>query len=368
MRGRENRKKEKRTGVRKFAGITARASMSIAAGLLMLSYLSVIVNPATLWIVSLFGLLFIPFLLLNLFLLFWAVKRRSKTVFIPLVAILPALFFIGSYFRIGSQTQPEDVSGRDTVKIVSYNVGRFMQGKNLSRTECMEKACNYLNSLDADIICLQEFYWKDDSSAKSYLKRHFKGYFLEYYILKSRRGYSGNVTLSRFPTKTKGVVKFDNSTANFSLYSDYAIGDETVRIYNCHFESYNISLSGIVHSIRHRMSETLKQTEEKMKRGITLRPKQVDKVIKHISQCTLPSVVCGDFNDNPMSYTYYRMSKGRGDSFREAGKGFGATYSHLWPLLRIDYVMYPDIYDAVSHTTPKVEFSDHYPVIAEIEM
>ena len=105
-----------------------------------------------------------------------------------------------------------------------------------------------------------------------------------------------------------------------------------------------------------------------MKRSITRRPKQVDKVFEDIENCPVESFVCGDFNDNPMSYTYFRMTRGRKDAFVEAGEGFGATYSLLWPMLRIDYVLFPDIYKAISHYIPKVPYSDHYPVVTEIQL
>ena len=94
----------------------------------------------------------------------------------------------------------------------------------------------------------------------------------------------------------------------------------------------------------------------------------MDQVFSDIEKCTEDTFVCGDFNDNPMSYTYHRMRRGRKDAFVEAGHGFGATYAGLWPLLRIDYILLPDSYMTVSHKIPRIEFSDHYPVIAEISM
>ena len=105
-----------------------------------------------------------------------------------------------------------------------------------------------------------------------------------------------------------------------------------------------------------------------MKRSITRRPKQVDKVFSDIENCPVDAFVCGDFNDNPMSYTYYRMTRGRKDAFVESGHGFGATYADLWPVLRIDYILFPDKYMSVSHRIPRIPFSDHYPVVAEISI
>lgn len=69
-----------------------------------------------------------------------------------------------------------------------------------------------------------------------------------------------------------------------------------------------------------------------------------------------------------MSYTYYRMTRGRKDAFVEAGHGFGATFATLWPMLRIDYILYPESYRALRHDIPRIPFSDHYPVVTEIRL
>ena len=62
-------------------GITNRVLMLIAAALLVLSYASAFVNPAKAWYMMLPGLFFFPLALLNLFLLVWAVVRRSGRLF-----------------------------------------------------------------------------------------------------------------------------------------------------------------------------------------------------------------------------------------------------------------------------------------------
>ena len=66
-----------------------------------------------------------------------------------------------------------------------------------------------------------------------------------------------------------------------------------------------------------------------------------------------------------MSYTYHKLSYNRKDTFKESGKGFAATYSVLWPMLRIDYVFIPESFEGLSHKTIKCDFSDHYPVVTE---
>ena len=354
-----------------FFGLTSRVIMLIVAGLLILSYASIVVNPAKVWFISLVGIFFIPLSVVNLLLLLWAVKRRSKSFMIPLLALLPAFFFAGRYVRI--DTEEERIARMshtgNTVKIVSYNVGRFAlhEGEFSSRSDCADSVFSFILEQDPDIICLQEFHTDDVDKVRTFLRRRMGDYKAEYYLFPTGGGAFGNLTLSRLPVKGKGVVKFDGSS-NLAIYTDYRHGDKDFRVYNCHFESYNISLSGILRAIAGKDKGIFTETGNKMKRSITRRPKQVDQVFEDIERCPVESFVCGDFNDNPMSYTYYRMTRGRKDSFREAGHGFGATFASMWPMLRIDYILFPEDFKAVSHRTPRVPYSDHYPVITEIEL
>ena len=207
----------------------------------------------------------------------------------------------------------------------------------------------------------------DAENIRSLLKKRLGDYHAEYYMFPTSRGAFGNVTLSRLPVKDKGVLKFDGST-NLAIYTDYDYKGRKFRVYNCHFESYNISMSGLLKEMLSKDSKVFSETGNKMKLSITRRPKQVDRVFSDIEDCPVDAFVCGDFNDNPMSYTYYRMTRGRKDAFVEAGDGFGATYASLWPVLRIDYILFPEKFKAVSHEIPRVPYSDHYPVITEIEL
>ena len=324
-------------------GITNRVLMLMAASLLVLSYASAFVNPAKAWYMMLPGLFFFPLAVLNLFLLLWALFRRSKAFVIPLVALLPTLFFAGRSVRL-EKTADIMEGGMPAVKMVSYNVGRFsgMRDRNgkVLRDECKDSVFSFLTRTDADT-----------------------GYDYDFYVFTGRYGCFGNVTLSRFPIADQGVVKFSRS-ANLALFTDIEALGQRFRLYNCHFESYNISFPGIVKAVIDRKDGIWKETGEKMRHSLSLRPKQVEQVLAHISDCKTGTVLCGDFNDTPMSYTYQRLIRGHKDTFRETGNGFGATYRVLWPALRIDYVFIPEDFTTEEHSSPRILFSDHYPVIA----
>ena len=352
-------------------GITSRVLMLIVAALLALSYISIIINPARIWLVSLSGIFYVPLMTLNLLLLLWALKRRSKSFMIPLLALLPSLVFIGRYVQFNSDEAIDGHSTDNTVKVLSWNVGRFAMHSEEAGiagiNQCIDSVFSYIKSHNPDIICLQEFSIGSSQKAKEYLERRFKDYSAEYYLFPDKGCSFGNVTLSRLPVNGKGKIKFEES-ANLAIYTDHTAGERSFRVYNCHFESYNISLAGAVRAIAQRDSTLMAETGTKMKRSIIRRPKQVDQVFEDIENCPLDAFVCGDFNDNPMSYTYYRMTRDRKDAFVEAGDGFGATYSLLWPMLRIDYVLLPESCRAITHDIPRLPYSDHYPVITEIEL
>ena len=342
-----------------FSRLTFGTAALILSGLLALSYLSVLVNPAKAWIFTLFGLLFIPLVLLTLLFFIWALFRRSRMTGLLLVMLLPAIFLIGKYYQYkGVETEREP-----TLKIVSYNVGLFAHGKVADRMALADSVAAFLRKTDADIICLQEFYLPNTLNMEAWFRTRFPDYRAEYYVLTGEVGHAGNVTLSRRPVLYKGKIDFEKST-NLALHTDIQLDSTVLRFYNCHFESYNISLSGLIKSLGHKTDEVVEDTGRKMRRSITQRPRQVDAVMRDVDECPVRSVVLGDFNDNPLSYTVHRLSRGRSDSFVKAGKGFGATFRSLWPLLRIDYILYPRDLDAVSCEVPRVRYSDHYPVIA----
>lgn len=343
-------------------GIAARVLMLLSAGLLALSYVSMLVNPAKAWYFTFFGLLFIPFILLNVIMLIWAICRKSRTFIIPLLALLPGLLFIGRYFRFASGGAGK---GDDCIKIMTYNVGKFSLGKGYEYSESLDSITALVRRTNADIVCLQEFSSEHLNDVPKLLEAQFPDYFSCYYINMNAGGGSGNVTLSRFPIESRGHLDFEES-ANLAIYTDIRIGERRIRIYNCHFQSYSISLAALARNWKHR--SVMRETEHKMKASIIKRPRQVEQVLSDIEDCPLESIVLGDFNDTPMSYTYHRLRKGRKDAFVEAGSGFGATYSFLWPLIRIDYVLFPADFKGVSYSCKHVRFSDHYPVITEINL
>lgn len=350
-------------------GITFRAILIVAAAAMFLSYIAVYVNPSKFSLPLFFGLYFIPIFAINLFLLVIAMLRRSASAWITVVALLPSLLYTELFYKIGHKENPEVEGIR--LKIESYNVGMFSSSEEkLTREECRKAMANHLYMESPDIVCLQEFFVEDKTQADTifsqYPHRH-------YHLFKARNGkLFGNIILSKFPMGDRGRISFPNST-NLSIYADIKHFGRSMRIYNNHLESYNVSFTALAHKFgskenlsREEITRDLVQTHEKMKGTFIKRSDQVGRIADNINSHSQPAIICGDFNDTPMSYTYHTLAKKRKDTFEEAGKGFGATFATLWPLLRIDYILVPQDAGCTTHNILKINLSDHYPVISEI--
>jgi endonuclease/exonuclease/phosphatase family metal-dependent hydrolase len=233
------------------------------------------------------------------------------------------------------------------------------------RTALLRDVAAFVTKQQPDVICLQEFYIRDTSIIPA---TFYEYPYHQFHLFKTRIGGGfGNLTLSRYPIISGDKILFKGGT-NLCIYSDIRFKNNTLRVYNVHFESHSISFTGLIKKLAHSesLSEEIADVHDKVAGTFKKRALQVDKISDHAKESVYPSFICGDFNDTPMSYTYHNMMKDKKDSFGESGKGFSATYTHLWPLLRIDYILYPGQFNSTAHKTVKVKYSDHYPVFADI--
>jgi endonuclease/exonuclease/phosphatase (EEP) superfamily protein YafD len=73
-------------------------------------------------------------------------------------------------------------------------------------------------------------------------------------------------------------------------------------------------------------------------------------------------LVCGDFNDTPVSYAHRVVQGDLLDAFAESGCGPGITYNLNYFWFRIDHILYSSNMEAFQCTVDPVRYSDHYPV------
>jgi endonuclease/exonuclease/phosphatase family metal-dependent hydrolase len=266
------------------------------------------------------------------------------------------------------------VSG--SLKILSFNVhGETEHWKKNTQSNTFSGILDFLAKQQPDILCLQEFYsYTKDSTkvleriAEKIDMKYF--YYRNYYDSKNTRKIDAFVIYSKFPILSSGFNQNDNKNT-YSIYTDISIGDEIVRVYNVHLESFHFGQEDYTfysnltegESSETPMKEGTKKIIMKLRRAYELRAKQADNLRLSIKSSPYPVLVCGDLNDTPSSYSYQVLTRGLNDSFKKAGNGlFGNTYGGNFPSFRIDYLLFDEKFEAYNYKKYKVYLSDHYPI------
>jgi len=110
---------------------------------------------------------------------------------------------------------------------------------------------------------------------------------------------------------------------------------------------------------------------KKLIRGYEIRYYQSDLAGKKIAQSPYPAIVCGDFNDVPNSSTYFNIKGNLQDPFLKKGSGRGRTtrtsFGLISPTLRIDYILASRNFKVQQFEISHVPYSDHFPVITDLQ-
>ena len=330
----------------------------LAIVLLLATYLVTKINPGKFWFPSVFGLAF-PYLLLTnvLFIGFWLLVYK-RYMFLSLVVVVLGMHTIRTYI----QFFPNKTKNEDGIKVLSYNVYHFYSYFDNSKND--NSILKFIADQHANIICLQETKLQKEGILNPLkLKSMFPG--INHCQLAHQSRWGGPVTFTSYPIVSMGELRFED-TKNMVIFTDLKINKDTVRVYNCHLQSYRLNATD--YSVIDTLDlETVKMKDlrrivSKIKWGYIYRSEQVILLTKHIESCHYPVIVCGDFNDTPISFTYGKISSLLKDSFVESGRGVSDTYRGEMPNYRIDYIFHSKHFRAYNYTRFEVDFSDHYPI------
>lgn len=343
------------------------------AAALLLAFLSTHISPAHFWPLSFFGLVFPVLFFLNLaFFVFWFIKWK-RTAFISLIVL-----FLG--FNHARNTLPvilkkkdkQEINEGEELKILSFNVRVFNIYEWLADPNTNRGIFNFIRSEHPDVICLQEFFTnKDERFSPDRLGVLFGETpysHIEYSLKTGKNTGFGIATFSSYPIVGRGAIHFEDSP-NLTIYTDILFKNDTIRIFNNHLQSVNLRANNynFIDSLQIRYDEKqlkeLRELSSKLKTAFIKRAKQAVMVSEKIKSSPFPLVVCGDFNDTPVSYSYRKIKAKLKDAWVEAGKGRGNTYLGRLSF-RIDYILYDSYFQAVDFERVKTQLSDHYPIMA----
>ena len=312
------------------------------------------------------GLGFPILLVFNLvFLVVWCFCRL-RSVWLPLLGFILCYGPIRTYSPFNF---PED-KPHGSIKVLSYNVFMFSSWDEPHGAK--NPIVDYIVKSKADIVCLQEAQARLDNGDQIYstLKTHYPYFKL---MIKKHPGADYIVLLSKYPVLWQDTIPYGSSSNQSVAYMLDIKGTKTLVVNN-HFESNGLS-SGDKEGFKTLVKGELK-TDEAKKQSVHLikklgdvsarRAPQAEAVARFVKKYLdkqIPVILCGDFNDSPLSYTHHVISKELNDCYVESGNGPGISYHKSGMYFRIDHIFCSDDFESYgAKVDNSVTTSDHYPI------
>jgi len=261
---------------------------------------------------------------------------------------------------------------------MSYNVRGFnwITGDSARNNPILK----YIAESGADIVCLQEFAVEEKKKRKSLISLGEFDDIMEQYPYRTivRLGDTddsviyGLACYSKYPIMRLARVPIENSYFNGSAMYEIKVGYKRVTIVNNHLESNHITAEDkelykelVVDRNRQKIDEMAYRVQQRLAPAFIKREEQANTITAAIEtqlSKTNAIIICGDFNDPPMSYAYHKIRGKYADSFKETGKGPGITYHENGFYFRIDYIMHTRNIRSYNCYVDDVDYSDHYPI------
>jgi len=178
-------------------------------------------------------------------------------------------------------------------------------------------------------------------------------------------------TFTNYPILDKGEIIFDTGYNNVALWSDLKIDKDTIRLYNVHLSSIQLQNSPAFREgvdFAEEIKKSSKASYKRLKVAFEKRAVQTEKVLEHVASSPYPVLLCGDFNDTPVSYCYEQFSEVLEDSFIGHALGEQTTYEGSFPSFRIDYIFHDPVMEVKSYKTLPKGMSDHRGVVVELDL
>ena len=348
--------------------MTAGANVATVAMMFLVGHADC-VNPVSHPVLSNVGLLFPVLLVVNLgFLFFWLLFNLRYSL-IPFLGFLVCFGPVREYMPLNVGHEVPDGS----IKILSYNVMHY--GDDEEGGEELNPIVDYIKRQDADIVCLQEAMPGSDSkSAQVDTILRAKYPFCDLFC---RPGGGDCLALfSKYPILSKEQIRYD-SKANLSVAYRLNIHGSEVLLINNHLETTGLSLeerAQFKKMLKGKLqTDTAEQTSKtlaaKLGEATKKRAPQAEAVAAYVeSHKGMSTILCGDFNDSPISYTHRVISKGLADCYVESGNGPGISYHYSGFYVRIDNIMCSkDWIPYDCKVDDEISTSDHYPIICRLK-
>lgn len=335
---------------------------------LVIIFVGRLFEPEKLWYFSLAGLVApIVYLVATAISLYWIIRWRWRIFCFTAAFVIIGIPYISLYYKahIGKEYGTPRYEKGNT-KILSYNV-HYLQNEKWTKPTT-DSIVSIIKHENPDIVCFQEFpirgaeYDKALSMLSKYNRTQLKTPYED-----------GAVCFTKYKIIRSDSISGFRGTGN-GIWADLRINNDTVRLFNIHLQTTSINVEERNYINNREFLETTDESRlhkvvdmaRRLYENSCTRSYQVDLIREQIDLSPYPVIVCGDFNDVPMSYAYRTLAGRLNDSFSEMGNGHSYTFSGFFNLLRIDYILSSKHFNTLSYDVLQTDLSDHYPVMSRV--
>lgn len=350
--------------------------LNVAVILLLLTCgLCTFVSPATAPRLGLFCLFYPVFVLTDAIFIFVWLLIRWRMAMVSVAGLLLSAPFTQSYCPVHLPGSSKSAADARVLKVMTFNSHYFkeMDGgwKGTEHT-----FFQLLQRDTFDIIAIQE-------GEQSLSYRSVVDPFMEQHgytrIMAQGARHEGNMLFTRHKPIDAKALPMPTRETNIATLYRILIDDDTLTLANIHLESYHLEnpAKEQYRSALHQLNaDTTRNTGRfmvnLMKPAMKMHGEQIDSVLEYIEPLAERGemvVLCGDFNDSPVSYACRRARSALTDAYRAAGRGPGFTYHEEGMPFRIDHIFVSDrLRPLKTWVETSVLESDHYPLATILEV
>lgn len=322
------------------------------------------------------------------FILLWLLSKKKWRSIISIGAIalcwkVSAPVFAFNIFGVNHIA----AGSKGDLKIMTWNVHMFDLGEWTKDKTAKAKILQFIKEENPDILCMQEFYWDEKTNLEPYTSliqqlgypfvEFSKENVLQKNFITSQASkqdiiVTGHAIFSKYPLRNQ--QRYPIANKGYNMLSVEVVID-SIHIFNLsvvHLTSVGFGRDELNYIEEVKTKGVDAQNENKSKSLLKklrdasyVRASLANRIDSLKRRMDYPQIICGDFNDVPGSYVYQKVKGKLSDAFVSKGIGLGRTYRHIFPTLRIDYLLYDDLFFKVEgYKSPNIGLSDHFPVIA----
>ncbi|MEO6314933.1 MAG: endonuclease/exonuclease/phosphatase family protein [Chitinophagaceae bacterium] len=371
--------------LRKFSRKFFIISNILAVAAFLLVCCTGILSPGRYWYVAVLGLVF-PFIVLALlgFIFFWWFFK-SRWAFLSLITLIIGWWQVHALFGLHLFNGFSMAKPANSLRIMQWNVSRLDQMNPKRPGGSFRKPLlDYIKQMDPDVLCMEEFLESNNPREFDenipYFTNELK--YPYHFFARDHRRWDGVyehgvIIFSKYPILDTLRIRYSGpdslKAAESLIHADIDVSGQRIRVFATHLQSLRFDGNDytVIRTLAKGENNAVGKSKgvlKKFRLAYYLRSKQAELVRREKDSSPYPTIICGDFNDVPNSFTYARIKGDGNDAFLNCGFGIGRTFASLSPTLRIDYIFTDKKLDVLQFKKTKLPYSDHYPLVADVQL